>query len=116
VDAILRPNTDPYLVGSNSGSSLTRRTAADHSRAHSQSDEILQMLRVAGESGCTNLELWTVAHAAHSRIADLRARGHRITCERERIGVYRYVLLGEPESPIPSYRRLPLFDGLEAGG
>src|SRR5579872_2610348 len=93
----------------------TLRVSADRSRAHSQADEILQMLREAGESGCTNLELWAVAHTAHSRIADLPTRGHRIVCTRIRAGVYRYVLIDAPElSQGPSYRPLPLFDGIEA--
>ena len=94
------------------------------------------MLRAAGGAGCTNIQLWSVAHAAHSRIADLRAQGHLITCTRERVGVYRYVLVENPqakseisrgptrESNPPSFpaddlkRTLPLFDGLprEASG
>jgi hypothetical protein len=56
------------------------------------------MLRAAGERGCTNSELWAIAHAAHSRISDLRARGHRIVCVREGPGVYRYTL----EEPTPA--------------
>jgi hypothetical protein len=82
------------------------RTGADRSHAHSQADEILQMLIRAARQGCTNLELWTVAHAAHSRIADLRAQGHRITCTRECVGVYRYVLIEnpppKPDAPRPT--------------
>jgi hypothetical protein len=108
----------------------TGRTEADRSRARSQADEILQMLRSAGDRGCSNLELWTIAHAAHSRIADLRALGHRITCRKERAGVYRYVLevdasrRSSPSAPAPQVKQsqpalitarpLPLFDGMGA--
>lgn len=106
------------------------RTETDRSRQRTQADEILGMLRSAGDRGCSNLELWSVAHAAHSRIADLRARGHRITCRKERAGVYRYVLEAEtrqesaaqpaqqpvqqsrPAAPLIYARPLPLFDGL----
>jgi hypothetical protein len=104
------------------------RTEADRSRSRSQSDEILQMLRSAGEQGCTNLELWSVAHAAHSRIADLRALGHRITCRKERSGVYRYVLeadagprsitlaparqVKQSQPALITMRPLPLFDAM----
>ncbi len=49
------------------------------------------MLRAAGERGVTNAELWDVAHAAHSRIAELRALGHRIRCVREAPGLYASV-------------------------
>jgi hypothetical protein len=65
---------------------------ADQNHRRAQADHILEMLRTAGDRGCTNAELWAVAHAAHSRISDLRARGHRIACVREAPGLYRYTL------------------------
>lgn len=106
------------------------RTEADRSRSRSQADEILQMLRSAGDRGCLSTELWEVARAAHSRVSDLRRRGHQITCTRESAGVYRYVLEADarprstPPAPVPQVKQsqpapitaqsLPLFDGLGA--
>ncbi len=69
-----------------------RRTAADHRRANGQCERILGLLVAAGDRGCSNAELWSVAHAVNSRIADLRRRGHDIVCTPEGGGRYRYVL------------------------
>lgn len=95
------------------------QSSDDRMRQRSQANSILAMLRAAGERGCTNGELWAVAHAAHSRIADLRARGHRIHCVCEAPGLYRYTLepsVTDGPSPslllIPTGVTLPLFDGI----
>jgi hypothetical protein len=89
------------------------RTQDDRHQQRSQSAEILAMLRAAGDRGCTNATLWTVAHAAHSRIADLRGRGHVITCTREAAGLYRYRLVEDPqvagEASLRTWPTLPLF-------
>ena len=94
------------------------RLTADRARARSQATEILALLRDAGAVGRTNAELWTIAHAAHSRIAELRACGHVITCTREAPGLYRYRLIEGPQSagePSPEmWPTLPLFAGAGA--
>jgi hypothetical protein len=63
---------------------------------------VLSRLRLAGERGCINVELWHICHAVNSRIADLRKRGHRIIAACEGRGVWRYRLIeAEPVSPDP---------------
>jgi hypothetical protein len=91
----------------------------DQNRRRGQAERILAILRAAGGRGVTNAELWPIAHAAHSRISDLRARGHRIRCEREGSGLYRYTL--EPPDAVPPLLSLigrgvtlPLFASLGA--
>lgn len=87
-----------------------RRGSEDLARAHDQNSRILAKLREAGSRGVTNSELWALgAHAAHSRISDLRKRGHKITCEREGQGVWRYRLVSE-EGPGDCVTGLALFD------
>ena len=94
----------------------------DRRRTFAQSDEILQMLRAAGDRGSTNAELWSCAHAISSRISDLRKRGHTITCVREHPGLYRYTLhppvvnaaAPAPAAPSPQPPAdLPLFATIE---
>lgn len=41
-------------------------------------------------------ELYQLGVIAHSRIADLRRKGHQIECEKQN-GLYVYSLLSEPE-------------------
>lgn len=74
-------------------SSHVERDLADRSRADAQDEKMLAMLIAAGYVGCTNLELWTVGHAANSRISDLRRRGYEIVAKREGAGVWRYALI-----------------------
>jgi hypothetical protein len=91
-------------------------------RTRGQEDEILELLRKAGQHGCTNAELWTVCHAVNSRISDLRRRGHHIEALCEGRGVWRYRLI-EPVPPQPDPQKagkspanpgvtLPLFAGV----
>lgn len=98
----------------------SRRGPEDLARAHDQNTRILAKLREAGPRGITNSEMWALgAHAAHSRISDLRKRGHKITCQRERAGVFRYVLQQDSAASShlavewkdrPRVTGLPLFD------
>lgn len=94
----------------------SKRNAKDVERARGQEDQILSMLRAAGAAGCTNSQLWAVAHAVNSRISDLRKRGHRITAGSEGGGIWRYkLILSEPPRPSdwqqgPHVTGLPLFD------
>jgi hypothetical protein len=93
-----------------------KRDTQDIERARGQEDRILSMLRAAGPAGCTNSQLWTVAHAVNSRISDLRKRGHKITTESEGRGIWRpRLVLAEPRQPRDWQDRtrvtgLPLFD------
>ena len=100
----------------------SRRESQDFARANDQNSRILAKLREAGPRGVTNAEMWQLgAHAAHSRISDLRKRGHKVTCEREAPGIWRYRLITPPEQPKtnaatggwidgPRVTGLPLFD------
>jgi hypothetical protein len=92
----------------------------DRARAAAQADKILGMLVDAGDRGCTNSQLWTVAHAVNSRISDLRKRcGHKIESVAEGGGVWRYRLIPPQLNGVsdwqdrPRTAGLPLFD---AGG
>ena len=79
-----------------------RRGPEDLARAADQNSKILACLQEAGPRGVTNSEMWALgAHAAHSRISDLRKRGHEISCKREGAGVWRYFLhaAAEPAKP-----------------
>jgi len=103
----------------------SRREPDDIARAADQNSKILARLQEAGARGVTNFEMWALgAHAAHSRISDLRKRGYEITCKREGPGVWRYFLHSavapakpEPPSPFEQRRRreeaeaMPLFAG-----
>jgi hypothetical protein len=87
-------------VKTGSQSQSAQRGPEDFARAADQNSKILARLKEAGLRGVTNAELWALgAHAAHSRISDLRKRGHEISCKREAAGVWRYVLQGEAEPP-----------------
>ena len=96
----------------------TGREPEDLARAADQNSRILARLQEAGPRGVTNAEMWALgAHAAHSRISDLRKRGHRISCKREGSGMWRYTLI-QPSvelSPFEQRRRreeaeaMPLF-------
>jgi hypothetical protein len=80
----------------------SQRNETNRERARGQEEEILSTLRLAGERGCTNTELWAICHAVNSRISDLRKRGHRIEASPEGRGVWRYRLLkAAPTSPDP---------------
>ena len=87
----------------------SRRGAEDFARAADQNTRILALLKQAGSRGVSNSEMWAVgAHAAHSRISDLRKRGHEITCKREGPGVWRYTLVSDAqkqETPGDWYER-----------
>jgi hypothetical protein len=77
-----------------------RRQAEDLARAADQNSKILARLQEAGARGVINSELWALgAHAAHSRISDLRKRGHEISCKREAPGVWRYTLAQKAAEP-----------------
>jgi len=84
-------------------SQSTRRGPEDFARAADQNSKILARLQEAGPLGVTNSEMWAMgAHAAHSRISDLRKRGgYQISCKREAAGVWRYVLQAEAEPAEP---------------
>ena len=90
----------------------SQRGSEDFARATDQNTQILALLRQAGPRGVTNSEMWAVgAHAAHSRISDLRKRGHEITCKREKPGIWRYTLVSsiserqKPKTPGDWYSR-----------
>lgn len=83
-----------------SQSATSQRGPQDFERAADQNSQILTRLQEAGPRGITNSEMWAMgAHAAHSRIADLRKRGHEITCKREKAGVWRYTLISGASAP-----------------
>src|ERR1700683_5489141 len=77
----------------------SQRNLEDVARAADQNSKILTLLQNAGSRGVTNSEMWAIgAHAAHSRISDLRKRGgYQITCKREGPGVWRYFLHTAPD-------------------
>lgn len=80
----------------------SRRGPEDFTRAADQSSRILTRLQEAGSRGVTNAEMWALgAHAAHSRIADLRKRGYEISCKRESPGTWRYRLVSSDNKPEP---------------
>lgn len=85
----------------NPAKTFSYRAPADRVRADDQTEKVLAMLRAAGVRGCTNIELWTVAHAANSRVSDLRQRGYTISSKRESGSVWRYVLRSGPENLKP---------------
>jgi hypothetical protein len=81
----------------------THRGPEDFARAADQNSKILARLKEAGPLGVTNSEMWALgAHAAHSRVADLRKRGYEISCKRESAGVWRYFLHASDEPAKPS--------------
>jgi hypothetical protein len=96
-----------------------KRNAQDIERTRGQEDQIFSMLREAGERGCTNSHLWTVAHAVNSRISNLRKRGHRITAEPQGGGVWRYRLIPPQLNRVSDWQDKPRTTGLplfDAGG
>jgi hypothetical protein len=70
------------------------------------------MLIAAGDRGCTNGQLWEIAHATNSRISDLRSRGHKIIAECEGSGTWRYTLTAMPE-PAPRESAAPAVDSAD---
>jgi hypothetical protein len=74
----------------------SQRDSADRARAAAQANKILAMPVEAGGLGYTNSQLWTICHAANSRISDLRKRGHKIEAVSEGAGVWRYRLTARP--------------------
>jgi len=101
-------------------SKTASRGPEDIARAADQNSKILALLQNAGSRGVTNSEMWALgAHAAHSRISDLRKRGHAISCKREGAGVWRYTLTKQAIEPSPFEQRrrreedeaMPLFSG-----
>jgi hypothetical protein len=77
-----------------------QRDETDCERARGQEEEILAMLRDAASCGCTNTQLWEIAHAVNSRISDLRKRGYRIKASPEGGGVWRYRLIETAPPPL----------------
>ena len=54
----------------------------------SQCNDILKLLKRNGKRGVTALDIWyqTGSLRASARIDDLRNQGHRIECERRKMG------------------------------
>lgn len=68
----------------------------------SQTNEVLQLLRKAGQKGVANYEWHNYRILRQSaRIGELRAEGFNIICERDRLpngratNVYRHILIEE---------------------
>jgi hypothetical protein len=97
----------------------SKRDAQDIERARGQEDQILSMLREAGNRGCTNSQLWAICHAVNSRISDLRKRGHKIDATAEGGGVWRYRLITPQLNRVSDWQDRPRTTGLplfDAGG
>jgi len=70
------------------------------SRVSSQRQQILTMLREAGSKGVTNTQLQTVGVCWHNCTRGLYDMGYKITNEHIGNGIYKYVLVKEPEKII----------------
>lgn len=73
--------------------------AGEQARRKGNRERALEALQAAGPRGITNIELVQIAGLrAGGRVQELRDRGHVITCDHERDGIYRYTLhVGTPE-------------------
>lgn len=68
-------------------------------RTETQRDKIVAMLRRAGDSGLTNVELNRIALRYNARIQELYVRGYKIHSEELDGGVTKYILISEPTEP-----------------
>ena len=76
-----------------------------HTLAHR--DRILGLLRECGPAGATNRELNEIGFRYGARLWELRKQGFSIQTIREGEGLFRFVLLAEPNhlALLPSYSR-----------
>src|SRR5690554_5867955 len=72
-------------------------------RTKSQLETIIEALRNAGDRGCTNVELKDLTGRMNNSLSFLYMEGYKIRAEHLGKGVYRYVLLEEPETKKPRY-------------
>ena len=88
-------------------SSIRRNlSASPTSKALTQRDRILALLRHRGHAGVTNPELNGVCLRYGARIFELRRQDFEIKTRREHGGVFRFALRWEPREPKP----LPRFE------
>lgn len=66
-------------------------------RIPNQRERILNLLRSAGEKGVTNNQLIKLCVRWNSRMHELYQEGYEIKTELVADGVYKYILLKEPE-------------------
>lgn len=69
-------------------------------RATSQKGLIISMLKRAGAEGVTNIEFARVANCYGARLSELYSVGYEIDTEYISDGVYKYILVSEPERPV----------------
>jgi len=68
-------------------------------RRASSKDRILEALRAAGATGCTNHELNVISYRYGARILDLRKAEYRIDSIHEHDGTWRFVLRTDTPQP-----------------
>lgn len=85
------------------------------SNSGGQRAAILGLLRERGESGATNVEMVRLCLRYTGRIHELRKQGCAIRAEAEGGGVWRFVLVAEPEKlkALPKYQPRPKQRNLE---
>lgn len=64
----------------------------------SQTERIVRLLKRRGNFGASNRELNSICFRYAARIHELRHDGYVIDCERDKAGLFRYILKREPES------------------
>lgn len=89
-----------------SAASLNKPTT----KAPAQRSRILGLLRERGPVGATNRELKEIGFRYGGRLHELRREGFSIETIREGEGLFRFVLLAEPNHPKP----LPAYSGRRA--
>lgn len=86
-------------------------------RIAKQTQKILQALRDAGEDGMTNVELSEIGLRYGGNLGILYQKGYKISKKGLGNGVYRYVLLSEPDTLVTREKALDkLLAGVESMG
>lgn len=75
-------------------------------RASDQCESILNLLRSAGIKGVTNVYFYNhVTKSLGARMSELYERGYKINTYNKGSGVFKYVLISEPDGKTPKIER-----------
>ncbi len=88
----------------------SRLSAGPNGKSPTQREKILNLLRQRGRAGAINSDLVGIAYRYSSRLREIRQMGFEVSNHCVREGVFKYVLVREPEvvKAFPNFQPRPV--------